>query len=511
MKALTIPLIQRSLLAITLVISNSAFAQSSDGTAGYDSFIDNPAVEVTNPIPGVLVETMKPMAVPTGALNTNPSLAPATPAAPVAEQKAPEEKPGWQGNAVTVPNKPVQNPKPESNDNLDNDGGYASKINQCADFAREAGNFCADAEETARAEKARIDRTSSQLSSNTGVACGQLGNSMASAAKQIGGWGDSCKSKIQSCQQACSFVSNMDRGDINYSKATKALNLCRVASNSQSSLSSWMNQAMSAANGFNSCFNQTGGQQADTIKALEQQRQAENANNCLLNPSSPECLCKSNPRGCGLTQSKEPFAPQNLQPAGNQDNDELAKAEKVSPVGAPPPLSNRFEPNFGPNDKQRSHAGNDQPPRGRAQPPVANEFKGGPVDPGKKKNAGYSTGEKITAEVFRGYFAPQGDTNPVRVRAAADAVGSSFANRPRVGSQILPPSGGPLAKFEGRAQELRQIWAAKLHGGLMQRNLAGNSEASLIPTGVDGLTGPHSENFKKIRGRFHYLERTFSP
>lgn len=399
------------------------------------------------------------------------------------EEAAPEEPP--KGRVVTQDNQ------------------WYNEVDQCLREAETAASDCISSHDHARRAQDNVNQQSANLSNRTAVACQQMSSAARDAASSVSAWGNSCQQKVAACRASCAFVRRrIKSSDINYFTAVQAYQRCESANGSHGSIVGMASDVGRLASNFNDCYTAVGGNPTaqpnlnipnQQTPNYQQQQQAQQQLNCAVNP-----------RGCGQQQT-EPFAPTNMQPAAiGRDSG----ADRLPTVAGPGNVTIPFDGAALMKDDGRPRSrGADTPARGS---PKANmsDFSNR-QEPAKPKRY-QSTAEKVGAEVYRGYMSPAGDGSSGGQRIATSDLKPLQPIKPIVGTKIAP-LGGSFAKFSGKAQELRQIWSQKLReSSSNQRGIAGSEYRGLIPTGADGLTGPHTENFKKIRGRYLYLERSLN-
>ncbi len=492
MKRQSVQMINWSLLSLlmTLVLSSESFAQDSQEPGSIT--IGGATGQIV--MPGVVI--------------VNPTRTP-EPSTPFSET-APPANP-----TKSVPANPGSNPLPEPAAELEVTPAPKKEINEyfsesktCSAHADAAFEECDQNEGEVGRSVDSINRSRQQQSSSstfsTGAACGQLANDASSAVSSVRSLSNACASKVNRCRSSCAFLSSMNTKDQNYGFVVEASKRCSKASGSHSSMMSMLDSASRSANDFSKCYQAISGQ--DKAPTTTQTTSpSQNYQNQQL--AQQQANCALNPRGCGLQQN-EPFTPTNMAPAALPRD---SGTDKLPTIAGPGNVRIPFDGTALMKDdgSRRSRGGDDGSPRGGGgRAGVASDFKhGGPETP-KKKNAA-SPAERVAAEIYKGYMSP-GATDSAGV--AKGSPESKMALLPLTGKPIvgnkIAPSQAALSKFTGKAQELRQIWAEKLRASGI-RGLAG-SEHGAIPVGADGLTGPHTENFKKIRGRFLYLERTFA-
>lgn len=496
-------------LIVTALLSTSAFADEDPNAdlwnAPYTLAYPVNSGEATN-VPGLYLDNSQ-------GSQSSPSSTSSTPFpvfGPAAElvdgpgtRRAPPPLPPGSDKPVDESNSPGSNATEPTTAKVNN---FFQDATRCYNASNAAERTCSGSNNDVLDAQNRVNTANSNLSGKTGVACAQLARQAQDAASSVSNAGNACAERVNICRNECKFVSegHIKSNDENYNSAKSSYDRCARAQGQYSSISSILSQVASRASSLQSCVNDvTGG--ATPSPNLNNLNPNQGPNWQQQQAQQQQLNCLTNPRGCGAQQT-EPFAPTNMAPASAARD----SSSEMAPVGGPGNITVPFDGSAILKeiaDRPAGGRGVQEPPRGGQKANVASDFRNG-SDPAKPKRY-QSPSEKVGAEIYRGFMSPQGDVSGGGSKVAAADVKPIPPARPLVGARVAPPLGSSFSKFSGKANDLRQIWSAKLRDA-SGRGIAGFEFRGNVPTGADGLTGPHTENFKKIRGRYLYLERTLS-
>lgn len=418
-------------------------------------------------------------------------------------------------------------------------------LTRCETQAKTAASQCTAAEAHLRNARRTIGNLQAQAASgpttSPGAACQSMYQAVDSATRDLNTWDSTCGSQIDLCASTCIEAMNAVKNTASLLKrAQEARATCNKFVATQAAVSSDLNYANQAARSSQACSPQAQAQSQAAQKKQQEDRnqpqdpltqalknflsqngggnngQAVNPNqltaprSCLdgayaaMNPQ--QCLCAVNPRAeiCG---------------GGDYGNADFAQ----SPAGNPDYIDDR-ETGLGPGFDGLHEVGQDgggvgvraelQAKSRNTDPtftsqPAANVGRGSENEhnPVRPPPPYYGSGNP-PAEVIRGYYTNNGTANPF-----AKANAKAHSTNPQLAQKMARPSRAQIyAQYKAGMARGRQMIlghsAAPRARKAAPASLLGRPPAdrrAAAEVGVDGVTGPLSDLFWKVKNRFYHM------
>ncbi|KYG67152.1 hypothetical protein AZI86_09070 [Bdellovibrio bacteriovorus] len=415
----------------------------------------------------------------------------------------------------TVSNVPVPTPRPTQD-------GEAAPANSCKTKYDELIEKCemstsdtaasCDESNHAKMKNASNNAQTAAQSDTAAVqqACGQAGGISNSAKEAMKTFRENCGGALETCQSACGELSEFLRQDSCWSTLGLNQNSAKVLADSKKRSCDTYQSQVDDADQAISNYNTTGaGSAACQMAAMgtsspeEAAKENEKKTFCEANPTYPGCasasaancddpsqannkvcVCSKNPghymcRG-GMNAESDAFASSSIDASSR-----LPTSQASANAGDMPSLPGL---EHGPRPKGGDVQGIDGRQGGAA---VGSANLSGNVNP-----SGIGGGGGGPADVVPGSGGSYG--------------GGGSGGRALMGASLSGSGGGGRGGGSGSANgavnqnpDLRQF----LPGGSRDPRLQGNAGS----TGVDGITGPHSNIWGKVRNRYQLLKNTLEP
>lgn len=412
----------------------------------------------------------------------------------------PKEKPAPEPAPAPAPGPAVPaNPQDPESGERKVPSHILTKANQCLRAATKAQSTCEDSKSEVDSKESEADSIRNAARSQTvGAACMELASRAQSTIDGASGKSNQCKSAQTSCDSLCnasefnSLASYGDNGTNLMSQISEARSKCTTAANLLSRMRNTIRNLQDVATSADKCLQDiTGG--ANPASALNPSA------NPSFNTGDTSNICLSNPRACGGSDGVNSGGYSAPVPGPGKTEDDRAGVKRNGlDLGDDRAAVGSLASDDGTRAASRGDSG--EMPGPGAPASVGNGFGQGPE---KKKNSGGGYYAPTPPEVFRGYYAPQG--------------GVAFGNSPgakvgeAVAGQVQQKPTGPVvgSKLTFQKGEVRKMWQARMQTEL-QRKMAGFDRVDGV-VGPDGLTGPNSLLFYKVRTRYNRLEQSLIP
>lgn len=366
-------------------------------------------------------------------------------------------------------------------------------VSRCTAAADAAQRACDNATSNVRSKKSDLTAAANSLTGSTGQNCKMLADRAQGLKDDMGDWKSSCDKTVTDCNSACTGSSAYQELN-NYDDGSSFQATMRSACTSPKSKASNIGQMLQDVAGtyvsLNQCLNDITG-----ANAANQQTFQPLGNFAPQQANMQSQICALNPQACGSAGSTaSPYTTPASQAGGGSDDS--APANTSLDMGSDRPSVSADDPN-----------------RQRNQPPPVDPSTlanvGQPANPGsgfnqlppppKRNGGGYSPPLTSPTEVYKGYYSNNAEASFRPGVPGGPAVQGELRKdlRPQVGSKLAPPS------------EVRQLLKAQMQTEL-NRKLAGYDRIDGI-VGPDGLTGPHSQLWFKVRLRYKNIEPYLTP
>jgi hypothetical protein len=430
-----------------------------------------------------------------------------------------EGKCGSSSKSTKVTNIPIPSPRPDTTAT-----SAAAPTNQCQkDFERlknacegtadEADSTCDESNNTAMTNSANSAKsTGANTSADIQNACGNSNKVSSSAKKAMTQYKETCSGAISDCRTSCAeLASFLSEGSCNaaigfsQSSANAYSNAQTKRCDSHQSSVDAADKAISnyGDNSDASAVCQLGAMGAQSLAQAEQQNEqaAQQKTFCAANPNYPGCgsaqsancndpsqannkvcICSKNPAACGSSQTELASVNPSLADPGSR----LPSASSNLGMGDMPNVPVLDQP----SKSKGSSDGVGIDGRQATSASVGGGSGGGSNSPVKSANA--KGGDSPDYSSGGGYGGGGGSGG--RFGASGGGSGGGYAGR---------PSGSDGSKNGNQGPDLRQF----LPGGAYDPQ----HKAMAGKVGQDGITGPHTDNWKKIQNRFQVIKGTLEP
>lgn len=383
------------------------------------------------------------------------------------------------------------------------DASLNASQNSCASRYESVKSSC-DAATHRRLEQTAQQQAQAPQANGTAAACGQAHQQSQDLNAALRDFQRQCDSAVESCVSSCNQTVQQARqsgpgGNLHpqvqsiLSEASAYSELCSrmrvkvsmVEEQRKSAFQSSMEAAGCAAASAATALagaqrpNAQAAAAVDCTKTPDAPQCAGSKNDCSdpkVAASDPVCICHNNPSACGsqsAASARESLAALPGTPIRNNGSNSFGS--ELSGDGQQGPIAGSNTMNMGPSGRGPAFGGSSGP---------GVDLDGRPLN---SPDTDPTQGPTLSADIHRG-GAP-GGRPAMRLPSRGSSFDSSaYRSPPRAGRNSQGVTGPDLQGFRPN----------------LRRSMAGAHPR-------DGITGPHSDNWKKVQSRYHFLSDTLEP